>query len=155
KMTLMGGPGRALGRGLAQWEKLARDPDATIALALSTPVVAEGLRELLVHAVEHRSVDVVIVTADDLFADLYEALGHTHLVGEDGPEMTEEGRMASLAHFAAFLDTLPAGVIANGTDLWRALGMALPTSAPRKGLLQAAAAAEVRLFSTSLTTSPF
>ncbi|HEV2237359.1 MAG TPA: adenosylmethionine decarboxylase, partial [Ktedonobacterales bacterium] len=78
------GPGsRALSRALAEWEGWARDPGATLALALGTPVIAAGLRELLVYAVERRYVDIVVATGEDLYADLHEALGHEHYVDGD------------------------------------------------------------------------
>jgi S-adenosylmethionine decarboxylase len=154
KLSSSGGQGRALGRTLAQWEKLARDGDATIALALATPVLAEGLREQMVYAVEHRYVDVVVATGADLFADLYESLGHAHVETAGGPAMTDEGRDATLSYFTDFLASLEAQTLADGSDLWRALGEALPATAPRKGLLQAAAAASVRIFATGLTTGP-
>lgn len=154
KLASSGGQGRALGRALAQWEKLARDGDATITLALSTPVLAEGLREQMVYAVEHRYVDVVVATGADLFADLYESLGHAHVETASDPAMTDEGRDAALAYFTDFLASLETQTLADGSDLWRALGEALPATAPRKGLLQAAAAASVRVFATGLTTGP-
>ena len=44
KMTAMGGQGRALGLALAEWERLARGERTTIALTLSAPVIAEGMR---------------------------------------------------------------------------------------------------------------
>jgi S-adenosylmethionine decarboxylase len=155
KLATSGGQGRALGRALAQWEKLAHDADATIALTLSAPVIADGLRELLVYVVEHRYADVVVATADDLFADLYESLGHAHVASEDGATMTAEGMEAALTFFARFLDELHTGALTAGADLWRALGEALPAAAPRKGLLQAAAAAGVRIFATGLSAGPF
>src|SRR5215813_12264498 len=76
KMAAMGGQGRTLGRGLALWEKFVRDVDTTIAFALPSPVLAAGLREVLAYAVEHRFVDLVVTSTANLYADLYEALGH-------------------------------------------------------------------------------
>jgi deoxyhypusine synthase len=153
KLTAAGGQGRTLGRALMQWEKLTRDGDATIALALSTPVIAEGMREQLVYAVEHRFVDAVVATEADLFADLAEALGYAHAETAEGAAMSEEGREATQAYFARFLASAEAAPLA-GSDLWRALGEALASTAPRKGLLQAAAAAEVRVFATGPSDGP-
>lgn len=138
KMTATGGQGRALGLALAEWERLARADDTAIALTLSAPVVAEGMRELLVYTVEHRYVDCIVASADNLLADLYEALGHTHFAADDGTMvMTEAGREHALSFFRDFLAEQQPGIAAS--DLWRRLGVALPTKAPRKGLLQVAA----------------
>jgi deoxyhypusine synthase len=154
-MCRAGGAGRTLGRSLTVWESLARDTDATIALALSTPVIAEGMRELLVYAIEHRYVDVLVASADDLFADLYEALGYTHFADEEGPVMTNEGRERTETFLVEFLDGLESGTVTMGGDLLRRLGESLPEKAPRKGVLQAAAAAGVRIVVPDLSTSAF
>jgi S-adenosylmethionine decarboxylase len=155
KMGAMGGQGRTLGRGLALWERMARDAETTLTLALSQPMIAEGLREMLVYAVEHRYVDVVIASADDLFADLYEALGHNHFAGEDGPVATDAGTALTRAFVAEFLSELEPEAATTGSDLWRLLGEMLPTRAPRKGLLQAAAATGVAIITPDLNTSMF
>ena len=109
----------------------------------------------MVYAVEHRYADVVVATGADLFADLYESLGHAHVETADGAAMTDEGREATLAYFGRFLASVETTTLADSSDLWRALGEALPTTAPRKGLLQAAAAADVRVFATGLSAGPF
>ena len=158
KLAATAGPGRQLGEALAAWETLARDAHTTLVLALAEPVVAAGLRETLVYALEQRYADVVIASAGDLFADLYEALGHLYLAGEGGPVASDAGREATSAFFARFLDELDTATIATiatSADLWRALGESLPARAPRKGLLQAAARAGVRVFTPDLGTSAF
>lgn len=155
KMGHIGGAGRSLGRSVAVWESLARDTDATIVLTLSTAVIAEGMRELLVYAIEHRYVDVLVASADDLFADLYEALGYAHFAGEDGPVMTNEGRERTETFLVKFLDELESGTVTMGADLLRRLGESLPEKAPRKGVLQAAAAVGVRIVVPDLSTSAF
>ncbi len=155
KLAATAGPGRQLGEALAAWETLARDPHATIVLALGKPLIAAGLRETLVYVLEQRYADVVIASAADLFADLYEALGHAHFAGGDGPIATDAGREATLAFFARFLDELNAASISTTSDLWCALGEALPTRVPRKGLLQAAARRGIRVFTPDLATSAF
>jgi len=53
----------------------------------------------------------------------------------------------------AALDEVAAKEITSGTALWRALGEALPTRAPRKGLVQAAATAGVAIFTPDLSAS--
>lgn len=163
KMGAAGGQARALGRGLAAWERLLRDPEATVALALAAPVIADGLREQLVYAVEHRYVDVIVASADDLFADLYEALGHEHIAqGESQGEHTvptPEGVEQTRAFFAEFVAECvaasPVDTLGSASALWRRLGEALRTRAPRKGLLQAAAAADVRIFTPDPATGAF
>jgi S-adenosylmethionine decarboxylase len=137
KMAATGGQARALGLALAEWERLVRAEKTTIALTLSAPVVAEGMRELLVYTVERGYVDSIIASSENLLADLYEALGHTHFVGDDGAMvMTDAGREHALAFFRDFLAEQQPGVAAS--VLWQRLGAILPTKAPRKGLLQAA-----------------
>lgn len=161
KMMAIGGQGRAFGRALSIWERLVRDADTTIALTLTAPIVAAGMRELLVYAVEHRYVDVIVASADELFADLYEAIGFAHYDdGENGSIATEEGRERTRAFFAEFLAGLEPGAAGiaptvTGGELWRRLGAALPTRVPRKGLLQAAADAGVRIVTPDLGTSAF
>ncbi|HKV83776.1 MAG TPA: adenosylmethionine decarboxylase [Ktedonobacterales bacterium] len=153
KLSATAGPARAVGLSLASWELLARDPDSTIALALNTPVIAAGMRELLVYAVERRYADVVIAAADDVVADLYEALGQVHFAGESGPVATAAGRARVVAFLDEFLATLDANAVHSGADLLRLLGEALPTKAPRKGLLQAAASSGVLVIAPDLSTS--
>lgn len=152
KLSATSGQGRMLGQSLAAWERMVRDPSALIALVLSTPVVAAGMRELLVYAIEHRYVDVIITSADDLFADLYESLGYTYR-DDGGPDaMQTEGRERTLAFFTEFATRHESASLSSPADLWRRLGLALPTHAPRKGLLQAAAQG-MRVFTPDLATS--
>jgi S-adenosylmethionine decarboxylase len=157
----LGGTGlgsRALSRALAEWEVWARDPGSMLALALGTPVIAAGLRELLVYAVESRYVDVVIATGEDLYADLHEALGHEHYVDGDQMRMTEADRTATSAFIAEIATSLAAdqkGRPIAARDLLRAIGAALPARAPRKGLLQAAATAGISVYAPDLVAGPF
>jgi S-adenosylmethionine decarboxylase len=154
KMTAAGGQGRALGLALAEWERLARADKMAIALTLSTPVIAEGMRELLVYTVEHGYVDNIITSADNLLADLYEALGHVHFASDDGTMvMTDEGRTHALTFFGDFLAEQQPGI--SAATLWQRLGVSLPTKAPRKGLLQAAAKAGTPIYTPDLGISAF
>ena len=153
KLMAGAGDGRALGKALATWERLVRADDVTIALTLAKPVIAAGLRETLVYAVEHRYVDVVVASADDLFADLYESLGHAHYADDAGVIASDEGRAATLAFVRDFLSEADPVRITTGASLWKALGEALPTVAPRKGLLQAAATFGVAIFTPDLSAS--
>jgi S-adenosylmethionine decarboxylase len=155
KMTALAGPGAALGQALTEWERLARDGETTIALALAAPVIACGMRELLVYAAEHRYFEVVVAGADDLFADLYEALGHVHFAGEGVPMATEEGRSATLAFATELLSGIEPDSVTTSADLWRRIGEALPARVPRKGLLQAAAQTDVSIFTPDLSASAF
>lgn len=153
KLTAGAGQGRAMGLALKTWEQLARAGDTTIALTLAEPVIAAGLRETLVYAVEHRYVDVIVASADDLFADLYEALGFAHYADDANVIAGDEGRAHALAFVGEFLSGVDSAKITTGAALWKALGEALPTQAPRKGLLQAAATAGVAIFTPDLNAS--
>ncbi len=153
KLMAGAGDGRALGKALATWERLVRADDATIALTLAKPVIAAGLRETLVYAVEHRYVDVIVASADDLFADLYESLGYAHYADDAGVIASDEGRAATLAFVRDFLGKVDASRLTTGAGLWKALGEALPSVAPRKGLLQAAATFGVAIFTPDLSAS--
>jgi deoxyhypusine synthase len=154
KMAATGGQARALGLALAEWERLVRAEQTTIALTLSAPVIAEGMRELLVYAVERGYVDSIIASSENLLADLYEALGHTHFVGDDGAMvMSDEGREHALAFFRDFLAEQQPGMAAS--ELWQRLGVVLPTKAPRKGLLQAAAQTGTPIYTPDLGVGPF
>jgi deoxyhypusine synthase len=146
KMAATGGQARALGLALAEWERLVRAEKTTLALTLSAPVIADGMRELLVYTVEHGYVDSIIASTDNVFADLYEALGHTHFASDDGTMvMTDEGREHTLVFFRDFLAEQQPGITVS--ELWQRLGATLPTKAPRKGLLQAAAQTGTSLYS--------
>lgn len=170
KLSASGGQGRQLGRALAAWERAARDGEATIVLALNTPVIAAGLRETLVYAIERRYVDVIVASADDLFADIYESLGHAHFAddaarGADATLATAEGQAQTRVFVAETLTALAererdlapsshaesALAPITGADLWRRLGESLPERAPRKGLLQAAAQAGVAIYTPDLS----
>jgi len=155
KMTATGRQGRALGRALAEWERLARDTEATIALAISGPVIAAGMRQTLVYAVDHRYVDVIVASADDIYADLYEALGFTHF--DDGETMVAlaEGRAKTDALFQELLAAVDLTKISNSADLWKQVGELLPSRAPREGLVQASAAVGVPIFTPDLPMSVF
>jgi deoxyhypusine synthase len=153
KLTAGAGQGRALGRALNDWERLARAEATTIALTLAEPVIARGLRETLVYAVEHRYVDVIVASADDLFADLYEALGEAHFADDAGVIASDVGRARALAVVSALLGRADTPKFTTSAALWRALGEALPSQVPRKGLLQAAATFGVALFTPDLGAS--
>jgi len=154
KMAATGGQGRALGLALAEWERLVRAEKTTIALTLSAPVIAEGMRELLVYAVERGYVDSIVASGENLLADLYEALGHTHFASDDGAMvMTDEGREHALAFFRDFLAEQQPGIAAS--NLLQRLGATLPTAAPRKGLLQAAAQTGTPIYTPDLNMGAF
>jgi S-adenosylmethionine decarboxylase len=145
--------GRALSRALNEWERLARDPGCALALALSTPVVAAGLRELLVYMVEHRYVDTIVASGEDLFADLHEALGHFHYTSGEELIVTEPDRTRTAAFVADVAIAVAADEsppVRSGRAFLRALGDALPSRAPRKGILQAAASAGVSIYAPDL-----
>jgi deoxyhypusine synthase len=155
KLTAGYGQGRAAGRALAAWEQMLRTEGASIALTLAEPVIASGLRETLVYAVERRYVDVIVASADDLFSDLYESLGHAHYAGDSGVVANEAGRAEALAFLRAFLTDFAgdSGREASSAMLWKALGEALTTCAPRAGLLRAAARAGVAIITPDISAS--
>jgi S-adenosylmethionine decarboxylase len=156
KMGDLGSGGRALSRAVAEWERLARDPDCALWLALSTPVIGEGLRELLVYLVEHRFVDGILLTGEDVFADVYEALGYRHYEGDAGttrPDADRHETMTFLARAASELAANQGREAMSGTAFLRALGEMLPTRVPRKGLLQAAAAVGIHVYAPDLLGS--
>jgi len=153
KLTEGAGQGRALGRALAAWERMARASDTTIALTVAEPVIGAGLRETLVYAVEHRYVDVIMASADDLFADLYESLGAAHYADDAGVIVSDEGRARALAFVSDFLTHANLSAVTSSQALWKALGDTLQTRAPRKGLLQAAATFGVAVVSPDISAS--
>ncbi|HEX9039104.1 MAG TPA: adenosylmethionine decarboxylase [Ktedonobacterales bacterium] len=155
KLTAGAGQGRQMGRALASWERMLRAESATLALTLAQPVIAGGLRETLVYAVERRYVDVVIASASDLFSDLYESLGYAHYSDDAGTVASEAGRAETLAYLREFLTDFAAkhDQPAATATLWKALGEALAIRAPRKGLLQAAARFGVLVISLDVNAS--
>ena len=155
-MSSAGGQARALGKMLTGWERMLHDTEMKIVLSLSTPAIAKGLREVLVYAVEHHFVDIVVLSAEDVFADLYESLGYSQYLPQADLEdlaPAPKGYQASLDCFTRFVRDLGPAGCSTSSDLWQRLGAYLPKSAPRKGLLQAAAASGVRLFTPDLGTT--
>jgi S-adenosylmethionine decarboxylase len=158
KLGGIGQGSRALSRALDEWERWARDPSCTLVLTLATPIIAAGLRELLVYTIEHRYIDVVIATGDDLYADLHEALGHGHYVDGDELIVTETDSARTAAFVTEFVTKLAeqrGSSTISGRDVLRALGEAMPSRAPRKGLLQAAASAGVSIYAPDLLAGSF
>jgi S-adenosylmethionine decarboxylase len=155
KLTAGAGQGRQMGRALAAWERMLRAEETTIALTLAQPLIASGMRETLVYAVERRYVDVVIASASDLYSDLYESLGHAHYGDDAGVVANEAGRAETLAWLREFLSDFAArhDQPASTAALWKALGEALATRAPRKGLLQAAAQFGVTIIAPDVNAS--
>jgi deoxyhypusine synthase len=146
-----------MSQALGAWERMARDPRCALVLALGAPVVAAGLREVLVYLADRRLVDVVIAGSADLFADLHEALGHVHYVDGGVPVASAADRartVAFLAEFATGLARERQGQPVGARAFLRALGEALPARAPRKGLIQAAATANIPLYCPDLGAGP-
>jgi deoxyhypusine synthase len=99
-------------------------------------------------------VDSIVTSADNLMADLYEALGHVHFASDDGTMvMTDESREHALTFFREFLAAQQGQLSASA--LWQRLGASLPTKAPRKGLLQAAAQTGTPIYTADLGVSAF
>jgi S-adenosylmethionine decarboxylase len=160
KLSGVGLGGRAASRALDTWERLARDPECAIVLALSTPVIAAGLRELVAATTERRYVDIVVASGGDLFADLYESLGYVHFADDGAVVAVPEDRARTTTFLTTFVAELTASRAVGagpmaGSDLLRALGEALPARAPRKGLIQAAATTGVPIYVPDLAAGEF
>jgi deoxyhypusine synthase len=164
KLSQVGGQGRALGHALGIWEEMIRDRQETsIVLACSRPLVALGLRELLVYAIEQHYLDTLIMSAEDLFADLYEALGYVHYDRPDAMRVSGDlrqereseraGRDAVIDYFKGCLGSIKLAEGESCSQLWYRIGDGLGQRAPRKGVLQAAAGRGVAVFAPDLGTS--
>jgi len=66
-----------------------------------------------------------------------------------------EGRAATDALFLELLTAVDLAEVTNSADLWKQIGELLPARAPRKGLIQAAAAVGVPVFTPDLAVSAF
>jgi len=171
KMSALGAEGGRLAAALNLWERMLRDPDCTILLGISGPIIPAGLREVLVSLIERRAIDALIVSAENLFHDLHEARGAQHYQGAepmseatllaDGYERSgdvfafrDEMRQTEtlLSDFSATLGEET--TLTSGT-FFRRLGAALRHMAPRKGVIQAAAEAGIPLYAPDIASSPF
>jgi deoxyhypusine synthase len=63
------------------YEKMARDDECTIFLALAGAVVPAGLRQLIADLIREKLVDVVVSTGANMVHDSIEALGGHHYIG--------------------------------------------------------------------------
>ena len=63
------------------YEKMLRDPDCTIFLALSGAVVPAGMRQLITDLIRNHLVDVVVSTGACMVHDAIEAVGGHHYKG--------------------------------------------------------------------------
>ncbi|HEV2235985.1 MAG TPA: deoxyhypusine synthase family protein, partial [Ktedonobacterales bacterium] len=83
--------------------------------------------------------------------------GHEHYVDGDRVVKTAADGAATAAFASELIITLVAkhsGQLIATSELLRAIGEALPTRAPRKGLLQAAAAAGIPIYAPDLLAGP-
>jgi len=171
KLSGLGGEGRKLSAALNLWERMLRDADCTILLGLSGPLISAGLRELLVYLIEHRAIDGLVVSAENLFHDLHEARGvlHYHDAGQPSEaELFASGYERSGDVLAAQADlrqtetllidfsaTLGQETTLTTSAFFRRLGAALRHMAPRKGVVQAAAEAGIPLYAPDIASSSF
>ncbi len=171
KLSGLGGEGRKLSAALNLWERMVRDPDCTIVLGPSGPLIPAGLRELLVFLIEHRAIDGLVVSAENLFHDLHEARGvlHYDAAGQASEaELLASGYAGSGEVCASLEDlrqtetllidfsaTLGAETTLTTSAFFRRLGAALRHIAPRKGVIQAAAEAGIPLYAPDIASSPF
>jgi len=63
------------------FERMVRDKNCTICLALAGAVVPAGLRAVIADLIRKRFIDVLVSTGANVFHDLIEALGGHHYVG--------------------------------------------------------------------------
>ncbi len=170
KMGGLGGEGHRLSTTLNLWERMVRDPDCTILLGLSGPVIPAGMREVIVYLIEHRSIDGVVASAANLFHDLHEARGSLHYHAGQGSEaaLIASGyeRAADLAAAQAelrqtegllidFSATLGQSSTLTTSAFFRRLGAALRHMAPRKGIIQAAAEVGIPVYAPDIASSQF
>ncbi|HEY7357533.1 MAG TPA: adenosylmethionine decarboxylase [Ktedonobacterales bacterium] len=171
KMSGLGSEGNRLAAATNLWERMVRDADCTILLGLSGPLISAGLRELLVYLIEHRAIDGLIVSADNLFHDLHEARGARHY--QSAASITDANLFASGYERAAdlfaahddlrqteamlveFSATLAQETTLTTSAFFRRLGAALRHMAPRKGVIQAAAEAGIPLYAPDIASSAF
>jgi deoxyhypusine synthase len=171
KMGALGSEGHRLATALNLWERMLRDADCTILLGISGPLIPAGLRELLVYLIEHRAIDGLIVSAENLFHDLHEARGARHY--QSAAQVSEADLLASSYERAAdlfaareelrqteallldFSTTLAQETTLTTSAFFRRLGAALRHMAPRKGVIQAAAEADIPLFAPDIASSAF
>lgn len=170
KMSGLGSEGNKLATALNLWERMVRDADCTILLGLSGPLIPAGLRELLVYLIEHRAIDGLIVSAENLFHDLHEARGARHyqsaahvndaVLLASGYERTvdlcasQDELRQTEALLSDFSATLGQGTGLTTSAFFRRLGAALRHMAPRKGVIQAAAEAGIALYAPDIASSP-
>jgi deoxyhypusine synthase len=171
KMSGLGSEGNRLATALNLWERMVRDADCTILLGLSGLLLSAGLRELLVYLIEHRAIDGLIVSADNLFHDLHEARGARHY--QSATHITDANLIASGYERAAdlfaarddlrqteamlveFNATLAQETTLTTSAFFRRLGAALRHMAPRKGVIQAAAEMGIPLYAPDIASSAF
>ncbi len=171
KMSGLGSEGHKLATALNLWERMVRDADCTVVLGLSGPMIPAGLRELLVSLIEHRAIDGLVVSAENLFHDLHEARGARHYQSAahlSDADLFANGYERTADLFASHDDLRQteallvefSGTLGQETTLttgafFRRLGAALRHMAPRKGVIQAAAEAGIPLYAPDIASSPF
>lgn len=72
---------RNLARCMKVYQKMLEDPDCTIFLGISGPLIAAGLRKTLSGLVKNGMVDVIVTTGAIAFQDFYQARGFQHYRG--------------------------------------------------------------------------
>lgn len=92
---------RNLGYAVRVWDAMLRD-EATIFFGLAGAMVPGGMREVIVHMIENRMIDVLVSTGANLYHDVFETLGFPHAQGDP------EGDDMRLAHLRVvrFFDVL-------------------------------------------------
>ena len=152
-------------RNLAQsvdiWSEMLHG-EVTIFLGLAGAMVPAGMRQVLVYLLENRLIDVLVSTGANLFHDLHETLGRPHLQGSADADDRELAKaktfriydvLASEEEFdrteqfvVDFCATLERDRPYTTREFFFRLGNELSGQASEKGILTAAASANVPIF---------
>jgi len=84
------------------YEKMLRDKDCTVFLALSGAIVPAGMRQLVVDLIRNHLIDVVVCTGASLVHDAIEAVGTRHYKGS----RIEDDRQLYKYHIFRIYDVL-------------------------------------------------
>lgn len=85
--------GKNLSRAVDVWEEMLKQ-DVTVFFGLAGAMVPAGMRDLVVHLIENRFIDVLVSTGANLFHDIHETLGSPHWQGSasaDDRELRDAG----------------------------------------------------------------
>lgn len=81
EMADTGFQGRKLGEVVQVWERMIRDPRATIFLGYAASLSTTGQWKIINWLMENRYIDVLVATGANLSEDIVEAMGHSYWKG--------------------------------------------------------------------------